>query len=106
VPEWHLRELEAQLAKRGWQVVGVHDGDEHRVSTSWEIERGKQHLFLDFQGLDDMITLPLEQAYGVEVRGNTEVGLYFSKKATHSRPNRSWEQDLAGFVAALEDVDP
>jgi hypothetical protein len=49
--EWHLRELKAQLARGGWQVVGVHDGDEHRVSASWEIERGKQHLFLDFEAI-------------------------------------------------------
>jgi hypothetical protein len=106
VSEWHLRELEAQLARGGWQVIVVHDGDQRRVSASWEIERAKRRLVLDFEGSDDLITLPLDQAYGVQVRGNSEVGLYFSKKPTQGRPNRSWERDLASFVAALDDVDP
>jgi hypothetical protein len=102
--EWHLRELEEQLARRGWRVAAIHEGPAHGFSASWEIERDGRCLLLDFEGLDDLVTLPVEQAYAVEVRGHATHDLYFGKKSTSARPNRSWQRDLLAFVAALESL--
>jgi hypothetical protein len=106
VADWHLRELEDRLAKRGWKILSVHDGDGYRVSASWEIGRGDRRLFLDFQGFDDMAVLPLERAYAVDVRGHPSCDLYFGKRPTEARPNRSWEEDVTAFVAALDGLAP
>jgi hypothetical protein len=102
--EWHLRQLDEQLAKHGWLIGDVHEGDDYRVSATWEIMRGDARLLLDFQGLDDMKTLPLQEAYGVEVRGEENLGLYFGKKPTEARPNRAWVDDLVAFVDALDTI--
>jgi len=100
--DWHLREIEERLMKRGWRVAAIHDGDGYRISASWEIERGESRLFLDFQGLDDLQTLPIERAYAVKVRSHPECDLGLGKKPTEARPNRMWEEELAAFVASLE----
>ena len=101
----HLQALEEALLRKGWRVVAVHPGDDYRISATWEIQRNSQELssFIDFDGLDDMTCLPLEESYGCHVRGrlaNDETArLYFR------RPNKSrtlWEQDLAAFVLALD----
>jgi len=49
VAEWHLRELEEHLQRRGWQVVDVREGDGVQVSATWELERGESRLLLDFK---------------------------------------------------------
>ena len=36
----HLRQLEDQPAKHGWLIRDVHEGDDYRVSATWEIARG------------------------------------------------------------------
>jgi hypothetical protein len=54
----------------------------------------------DFEGLDDMRTLPLAQSYGCELRGTRGVspGLYFRR----ARSAVMWKRELAAFVAAVE----
>jgi hypothetical protein len=102
VAEWHLQQLESQLVKHGWRIAEIHGGDGYRVSATWEIVRGDARVLLDFEGLDDMMTLPLEDAYAVHVRDGERLGLYFGKKPSEARPNRSWDDDLLAFVAALD----
>jgi hypothetical protein len=101
----HLRALEEALVRRGWRVVAVHPGNDCNISATWEIQRSSSHpsLFIDFDGMDDMNCLPLEESYGCHVRGRSAQDrgacLYFRK------PNKSralWEQELAAFVLALE----
>jgi hypothetical protein len=60
-------------------------------------------VFIDFDGMDDMACLPLEESYGCHIRGRSSkeeaAWLYFR------RPNKSrplWEKDLAAFVLALD----
>jgi hypothetical protein len=100
----HLQALEEALLRKGWRVVAVHPGDDYRISATWEIQRNSQELssFIDFDGLDDMTCLPLEESYGCHIRGQSAkdntARLYFR------RPNKSralWEKDLATFVLAL-----
>jgi hypothetical protein len=101
----HLRALEEELGRKGWRVVAVHPGDDYRISATWEIQRSSSQpsLFIDFEGIDDMVCLPLEDSYGCHVRGRSAgdkaTELYFRK------PNKSqslWMQELAAFVRALE----
>ena len=103
--EPHLRALENALARKGWRVVAVHPGDDYGISASWEIQRSTQQpsLFLDFEGMDKSgnFCLPLEQSYGCQVRGHPAASLYF-RRFHHSL--RLWEQELAAFVAALENA--
>jgi hypothetical protein len=100
----HLQTLEEALLRKGWRVAAVHPGDDYRISATWEIQRGgSPPVFIDFEGMDDTVCLPLEQSYGCRIRGRSAkeeaAGLYFRK------PNKSWrlwEQDLAAFALALE----
>ncbi len=104
----HWQGLEAALGRRGWRIVAVHAGDGYAISASWEIQRSSRRpsLFIDFDGLDDMTCLPLEQSYACHVRGSSPrdgaSSLYFRP------PNKSralWEKDLAAFVANLDRLD-
>jgi hypothetical protein len=101
----HLQALEEALLRKGWRVIAVHAGDDYRISATWEIQRSSRQacLFIDFDGMDDMVCLPLEDNYGCHIRGKSAkdetARLYFR------RPNKSrslWEQDLAAFVLALD----
>jgi hypothetical protein len=101
----HLRDLEEALLRKGWRIIAVHPGDDYRISATWEIRRSNSQPseFIDFDGLDDMDCLPLEQSYGCDIRGRSArdeaASLYFRK------PNKSralWEQDVAAFVRALD----
>jgi hypothetical protein len=103
VAEWHLRELEERLLRRGWNVEAIPRPENVQIGGSWKIERGDHSVILDFYAFDDLETFPIEQAYAVKVRDQTP-GLYFGKKPTESRPQRSWEQDIAAFVAELDQL--
>ncbi len=87
---------------RGWEIVRVLPGDDYRVSATWEIERGHVRHLIDFDGLDDMETLPLDRAYGCRLRTGGGSRLYLGKGATEAHPRRSWGPDLDAFVAALD----
>jgi hypothetical protein len=103
--DWHLQEIRNALAARGWRIVMEHPGDDYRISASWEIERStkKPSLFIDFEGLDDLITLPLEQSYGCNVRGVDSPGLYFSRKgAGGSERQQNWTCNLQQFLDELD----
>jgi hypothetical protein len=54
-------------------------------------------VLIDFDGLDDLVCLPLSQSYGCSVRGRPDLNLYFGKGR---RPQ--WGNDLRGFVEALD----
>jgi hypothetical protein len=104
VSKQHLQALEEALLRKGWRVAAVHPGDDYRISSTWEIQRrGSPAVFIDFEGMDDMFCLPLEQSYGCRIRGRSakdeRAGLYFRKP---NKSRRLWEQELAAFVLALE----
>ena len=108
MPDWHLQEIRDALESRGWRFVAEHPGDDYRVSATWEIERSTKNptLFLDFQGLDDLNTLPLEQSYGCRVRGSGAPGLYFGRKGVGGSGRRQkWQQDLQQFLVELDSFE-
>src|SRR5262245_33525375 len=101
VAEWHLRELRDTLSRRGWRVLTEHPGDDYRVSGSWEIQRSTRAppLIIDFDGLDDMACLPMQECYGCEVRGHQTSSVYFGKAR-----GRRWLADLEAFVQSLDSL--
>ena len=97
--EWHLDDLRAALINRGWRILQVHPGDDYAVSGSWEIQRSTRvpPLWIDFEGLDDLRTLPMDKSYGCHVRGGPS-SLYFR------RPGGRWQTELEKFVTSLDAV--
>jgi hypothetical protein len=62
-------------------------------------------VFIDFDGLDDMVTLPLEQSYGCQIRGHPSLGLGFGRKGEGgSRRRQKWQSDLRQFLNELDRV--
>jgi hypothetical protein len=102
VAEWHLRDLQHALEQRRWAVVSeTRWGDRWGISGSWEIERGIDRLWLDFQGGDyggGLVTHPLESAHACEVRGMSSTSLYFRKR----RSLELWRADLQRFLDAVD----
>ena len=99
----HLRALEESLASSGWHVVGVHPGNDYDISATWEIQRSSSEasVFIDFEGMDDMVCLPVEESYCCHARGRREPSLYF-RRVNKSR--RLWERELAEFVRSLDNT--
>ena len=103
--EWHLREIRNALEARGWRIVAEHPGDDYRVSATWEIERStkRPRVFIDFDGLDDLAALPLEQSYGCDIRGHDSPGLYFGRKGKRGSIRRqNWQTNLKQFLNELD----
>ena len=101
----HLAELKAALEKLGWRIAKEMPGDEYAISGTWELCRsGDSNVLLDFNGLDDMRTLPLTKIYGCDVRG-TSHGLYFLRRGTSGTKRRArWSDELSRFVTAIGDL--
>jgi hypothetical protein len=100
--QWHLDQLRIALEKDGWRFTDELPGDDYRVSATWLFERSASgKLMIDFDGLDDMKTLPIAESYACSVRG-TSHSLYFRRKgAGGSRQAERWPEELAAFVAAV-----
>lgn len=98
--EWHLKDLSEALERNGWRLEAEHEGDGYRISASWELVRdGNVAIFLDFEGLDDMRTLAVDHSYACHLRGDSRIGLYFSKKGDKKSANRaSWKAALKEFI--------
>lgn len=101
---WHLDELRNALERKGWRVVTELPGDDYAISASWEIQRsGDPHKpVIDFSGLDDMQTLPVDQSYGCEVR-DTDISLHFSRRGENGSSARTrWRKELNSFVESIK----
>ena len=104
--EWHLDELRGALARRGWRIAAELPGNDYDVSAAWLLERsGSASLVIEFQGLDDLLTLPLTDAYGCRARGHPGVSMYFGRKGqAGSTRQGSWAAELSGFVQRLDSL--
>ncbi|MCC6741688.1 MAG: hypothetical protein IT452_21800 [Planctomycetia bacterium] len=100
---WHLQELRAAIEARGWRITEL-PGDDYRYTARWRLRRGNDRRVpvIAFEGLDDMVTLPIEKAYGVVGEG-LPASLYFRRRGKSGSAARSrWKRELAAFVAALD----
>ena len=95
---WHLDELRRALERRGWRSIEL-PGDDYRISATWQLSRAGDDrvVHVDFDGLDDMQTLPIERSYGCSLR-ETGDGLYFRRRRSHE----IWLSELRTFVDSLE----
>jgi hypothetical protein len=103
--DWHLKELRDALESKGWQIIAEYARDEYAISASWEIQRSSKtpSLLIDFDSLDDMLTLPIERSYGCKVRGSDLVSLYFGRRGDKgSRTRQNWYEELHQFVSELD----
>ena len=93
----HLNDLEAAIERAGWTVVAKKNGDRHGISALWQLERrrDKAALTLEFNGLEHLTTLPVEQSYGCSVVGHRDAECYFARKG------RSWPRELRKFQTFL-----
>lgn len=93
----HLKHLRTALENDNWLMLDELRGNEYDISGYWVIARpnGDTEFSLAFEGLDDMRTLPLEQAYGCHIEGHKEVSLYFGKMG------KSFPRELTRFVSQL-----
>ena len=94
----HLADIRSTLERNHWQVIEELPGNDYDVSAVWKIARpdGSNVFHLEFEGLDDMSTLPIEQAYAIKVREAPEVSVYFG------RASRSWPEALEEFFNMLK----
>jgi hypothetical protein len=99
VATWHLEVLRAALERRGWSCIELASED-HGISATWELRRAAdlRVLHLDFEGIDDLRTLPVAESYGCHVREQRQLSLYFRRQ----RAREVWERELLAFVSGLE----
>jgi hypothetical protein len=101
---WHLDELRTALEKRGWRITAELPGDDYKISGTWELRRGgdTRTLLLDFEGLDDIRTLPLAESYACQLRGTSQ-SIYFSRRGEGGSSARErWQSELASFVKGVD----
>ena len=111
--QWHSDDLENALKRRGWEIVSRQEGDDARVAGTWAIQRSRKiaPLLSDFDGFNVKETLPIatvtmERSYGCNVRHNSLIGLYFSRKGDKSSSHRAArKENLSDFVAQLDDLE-
>jgi hypothetical protein len=101
--QWHLDQLRSALERRGWRLAEELPGDDYRIAGSWSLARsGSRTLIIDFAGLEDMKTLPMAESYACSVRGASHT-LYFRRKGVSGSPQAErWPEELAVFVAGIE----
>lgn len=95
--EFHLNDLKKELEKSHWVVVSELEGNDYDISGVWLLSRpdGTNQLHLEFEGLDDMETLPLNKSYGCRIKENPDIKLYLS------RIEHSWKDALSMFIKHL-----
>jgi hypothetical protein len=103
----HLKELRSALTEHGWTIVAERlRGDEDvQGAATWQVTRdGGPVVMIDFAGFGGMgEDISLDQSYACQVRGRSEIGLYFRRI---DRSRTLWLRDLAAFTEALDtDID-
>ncbi len=93
----HLSDLRHTLERSSWQIAEELPGDGYAISATWLVQRpdGSFPFHIDFHCLDELKTLPIEQAHACSVRENKEISAYFARKG------RTWPDELARFVSDL-----
>src|SRR5262245_40369167 len=101
--QWHLDELRAALERRGWRMSEELPGNDYDISATWKLIRSGTdgEVLIDFDGLDDMNTVPIAESFGCRARG-TGLKLYFRRRGKSDPPQRErWRSDLMSFVSAV-----
>src|SRR5262245_1818900 len=103
--DWHFDELRHALGRHGWRVTAELPGNDRHISGTWELRRAgdARVLFIDFDGVDVLRTLPMKESYACRAR-DTAHSLYFRRRGVSgSRPRALWRQERSAFVEALDE---
>ena len=94
----HLDALRNELEKHHWRITAEMPGNEYDISAVWQIARpdGSETKHIEFEGLDDLKTLPISDSYGCRVREIPSLNLYFGK--FHGS---AFQPELVTFVQEL-----
>lgn len=97
-----LKNLRNALEKNHWRINQELPGDDYHISGYWEISRpnGDSKFVIEFEGLDDMETLPMNKAYGFRLSEHPNIGAYMG-----SRKTKSWPKELNSFIGLLNGLD-
>ncbi len=94
--QWHIDEIANSLEQKGFRFIERQPGDSYRISASLVFARSLDNLaILNFDGLDDMVTLPTEKTCGCRVR-DTDISLSLRKKR-----NQEWHSDLEAIIEMI-----
>ena len=105
--DWHLDELLHALDRRGWRVTAELPGNDYNTSGTWELRRSgdPRVLLIDFDGTDELGTLPVLETYACQARG-TGHSLYFRRRGeSGSRQRARWQEELSAFVEGVSRPD-
>jgi hypothetical protein len=96
----HLDAFRKVLESSSWVVESESDGNDYETSGVWRIARsnGEHSMHIEFEGLDDLNTFPIQRSYGCRIREQPDISLYFS------RISRSWNDNLEQFIQELNDA--
>jgi hypothetical protein len=96
----HLKQLRNALENQHWKIISEKDGNDYDISRVWVIARpdGSNQLHIEFEGLDDLKTLPLEKSYGCRIKEATDVAAYFGKIL------KSWPRELSEFINKINKI--
>ena len=88
------------------EAGGRPPGDDYAISGTWECRRAgdARVLLLDFEGLDDMKTLPLAESYACRARGTGHVLSFRRRGESGSAQRARWNSALAGFVEVVSNA--
>jgi hypothetical protein len=98
----HLKILETLFERNYWTVDRRAPGDDFSISEIWHLRRpkGTGTLTVEFDGLDDMVCIPVEKSYGCNVVEIPKSGLYFSK-IRHAL----WPKKIAEFERLIKEFN-
>ena len=98
--DFHLSDLRSILDSNKWNIVDEADGNDYNISAIWKIARidGRCVQHLQFDGLNELGCLPVQESYGCTVMESPKISLYFSRK------HRNWKDDLLEFMEKLNQL--
>lgn len=93
----HLKQLKNKLTHHNWNIISETGGNDYDVSALWVVARpdGSNQFHIEFLGLDDLETLPIEKSYACRIKERPEVSAYFSKIS------KSWPEELSRFITTI-----
>ena len=94
----NLRQLRNELENQNWRIISEEGGNDYDISAVWVVARpdGSNRLHIEFEGLDDLKTLPIEKSYACHVREASDISAYFGKIS------KSWPKELSDFIDKIK----
>jgi len=94
----HLKQLRNELENQRWKIISEEGGNDYDISAVWVVARpdGSNQLHIEFEGLDDLKTFPIEKSFACHVREASDISVYFGKIS------KSWPKELSDFIDKIK----